>query len=483
MNRAERRNQFRPKSSARKTSLTFLTVAGVVSGTVGLASPAQADAYTSTDCTQLASDLTALQVSGGTLTADFAGNCDFAEGYVFQLATTITGPTNGSLKLQFADGVSFGFVGQSDLTISNLNFAGRPSQVNQITFVLSYSQPLIVLNTTFSNAETELTAAIGAEGDLTVENSTFMNLSSLNGGPAIYTNVNAPATITNSTFIGNKALGQSSGGAIVSNSNLEITNSTFDSNEAGDSGGAIAAYYSGFKEIKNSTFVGNSALSGAAIYLSEGGVIANSTFWNNGDTDTFSFSMNGLGPFTAGAYFFANILANDTPNTVELFDPVEKVTDLGANLYTDASFNDTTSLEGESKLVTTEALQLSLLSLNQTNPANTGRTETVEIGTGSVAQGFYTAASPGINPVGHLNAFLSTTLLPTVDQRGVSRPQGAGYDVGAFELGESPTEETEKETLADTGLPTDAGYLGLVGLGAASILGGSVGLLRRRKKA
>lgn len=484
MNRVQRRKQPRATPNLRKVGLTYLTTAGVITGTFGLTSPAYAAVYAPTNCAALETDLTALQASGGTLTADFAGSCDFAEGYVFQLATTITGPTVGSLDLQFADGVIFGLAGQSDLTIENLNFVGRPDQVNPITFIQSYSDPLIVSNTTFSNDEVELTSAIYAEGNLTVENSAFTNLSSSNNGPAIYASgLSSAVTISNSTFTGNVALGEFGGGAIFSVSDLEVTNSTFAGNTAADLGGAIAAF-SGQKEIKNSTFIENSASSGAAIFLSEGGVIANSTFFNNGDLDTFTVNLDG-----GSAFFFANILANDTPETVKLFAGGDSVDDLGANLYTDASFSDTTSLEGESRLVTNEELQLTSVSLNQTSPVNTGTTKTIKIGAGSIAKDYYLATSPGINPVGHLNGFLSTTLLPTADQRGVSRPQGLRYDVGAVEIGDDsppeptpPPEETENEMLADTGLESPTNFLGLIGVGLAAILGGSMSLIRRRRK-
>jgi LPXTG-motif cell wall-anchored protein len=151
-------------------------------------------------------------------------------------------------------------------------------------------------------------------------------------------------------------------------------------------------------------------------------------------------------------------------------------------LYTDTSFADTTIGVGSSELVTSDQLNLSALYLNQTGPANTGTTETVSISTDSIAYDFYSADSPGIDPTSG-----EDTLLAPFDQRGVARPFGAGYDVGAFESGDTPdpepSEEPEEESLADTGLPTNTGYLGLVGLGTAAILGGSAGILRRRKKA
>ena len=159
--------------------------------------------------------------------------------------------------------------------------------------------------------------------------------------------------------------------------------------------------------------------------------------------------------------------------------------DLGANLFTDSSFvvDAGSPGAGASQLVSETDLDIGLgtPNLNSTNPTNTGTTKTIEIGPDSVARDFYGATSSGIKQPSPLPT--PVFYYANTDQRGVSRPQGSGYDVGAFESGASPSEETEKENLADTGLPTNAGYLGLVGLGAAAILGGSAGLLRRRKKA
>lgn len=485
MNRAERRNQSRPKSSARKTGLTFITVAGVVSGAVGLASPAHAAVYTSTDCSDLASDLTALESDGGTLTADFAGICDLAEGYTFDATTTIIGPADGSLNLRFtgSDPAGFAFSEGGVHSVSNLNFTkSTDASLNSLIW-LDRSIPLEVSNSTFSDAS--MTAAIYALGNLTVSDSTFENLTSTAGGAAILVpELGAETLIVNSTFTNNQATGQASGGAVNAWGLVTIASSTFDSNVAGDQGGAV--YAENFTMISNSTFVGNSATTGAAVAFGEGEVISNSTLWNNGDADTFSIA--GFNEFSGNVLFFGNILANDSSETVKLFAPQSEIIDLGANLYTDTSFADTTSGVGSSELVTTEQLKLSALALNQTEPANTGTTETVAIATDSIAYDFYTADSPGIDPTDGEDG--GETLLAEYDQRGAARPFGAGYDVGAFEPGDTPEptpsetpEPTPSETLADTGSPSDAGYLGLVGLGAAAILGGSAGLLRRRKKA
>ena len=446
MNRAQRRKQPHSKSNLRIAGLTYLTVAGVVSSTLGFASPSHAAVtYAPSTCDELAEDLSDLQASGGTLTADFAGTCDFAEGYIFQLATEIVGPTDGSLTLRFTgdreytpvpvDYIGDGLTAQADLTISNLNFT-RPSNSGDFDYFVYGWTSTTISNSTFSDAETS--AAIYAEGNLTVSDSTFENLTSMEGGSAITSTFDA--TITNSTFANNTAGGQASGGAINSSGTLEISNSTFESNVAGNEGGAI--FGNSPSQIDNSTFVGNNANNNAAFFLSEGSVISNSTFWNNGDVDTYSL-------FTDSSYFFGNILANDAPNIVKLFDPALSNIDLGANLYTDGSFDDITTGEGSSKRVTLDELKLSALALNSTKPVNTGKTKTVALRAGSVARDYYSSTSQGIDPTGN-GSF--ATRIAALDQRGVARePSVKRLDVGAFEAAVEPViapAPTTKATIA-----------------------------------
>ena len=500
MNRKQRRKQSRSKSNTRRTGVTYLAIAGLAGGSIGLASPAHAAVYTSTDCNDLRSDLIALETGGGTLTADFAGNCGLSETYIFNATTSIIGPADNSLILSFTSNrdTLFTFSEGGVSSVANLNFTEDPEASLNYFIKLYPGFSLEVSNSTFYDAS--INAAIYAEGNLTVSGSTFENLTSTAGGAAIYVDSSSAETvIANSTFTNNKATGQASGGAVNAWGLLTIGNSTFESNVAADQGGAV--FSENTAVIFNSTFVGNSAMTGAAVVFGEGGVISNNTFWNNGDADTFSIDSG------SESGFFGNILANDSSNTVKLFEPERAIVDLGANLYTDTSFADTTSGVGSSELVTAGQLKLSALALNQTDPENTltqtepentltqteptlGSTETVAIATDSIAYDFYTADSPGIDPTYEGNL---ESVLAEYDQRGAARPFGAGFDVGAFESGETPDsesseqpseepEDTDTETLADTGLPTDAGYLGLVGLGAAAILGGTAGLLRRRKK-
>lgn len=505
MNRAERRKVSNPKSNARKASLTLLTIAGVVSGSVGLGSPALAATYTSTDCSDLRSDLSLLASNGGTLTADFTGNCDFAEGYVFQSASTIIGPTDGTLNLRFMNSATNGFDARNEFTVSNLNFTRESDSAGFSAFISGWAEPITVTNSTFSDAT--VSAAVYAEGILTVSDSAFTNLSSIIQGAAIHARGSATTNITNSSFELNQS--QGGAGAVYSNGPLVVSDSSFSDNSTLDSGhgGAISsvevivngstffnnhadqglggAIFAGTVNVDNSTFVNNRAGDIGAIF-SEGGIVSNNTFWNN---TGFPSRDNAASMSVPNGDFFGNILANSDTSPVT----AGGVNDRGANLFTDASFVSTTTGEGASKLVTLDDLKLSSLTLNQTLPTNSGNTKTVAIGEDSVAKDYYTSDPEGAK------VCLSACSFAGTDQRGAPRPFGAGYDVGAFEIGEdldpTPSEtpvpapsENERgvidaEVLADTGLGTESRYLGLVGLGLAAIFGGSVGLHRRRKKA
>jgi LPXTG-motif cell wall-anchored protein len=528
MNRAERRNQSRPKSSARKTGITYLTVAGVIGGTIGLASPAFA--ATSVDCDDLASDLTSLTTTGGTLTIAFTDpdpvTCDLAEGYIFQQPTAIVGPTNGTLGVQFSGETTIiGFDGLANLEISNINFTQSVGPTF-LYFIRSYNDKvLLVSNSTFSDPDdapgVDVSSAIYAEGSLQVTDSAFTNLTSSGVGAAISVNEssNGTTSITNSSFEGNVSTGP--GGAVYTNNGTFVTNSNFKSNATVDSGGAIfstgaefltiegstfesnlagdgGAIYGGGEPagggtkmaganlyVNNSTFVENSAPNAAAISLSEGSVIRNSTFWNNKASVATSGTID-----HSVADLFGNILANDDASRV--IGDGGSAGDLGANLFTDSSFvvDATRPGDGASELVSVTDLDIGLgtPNLNSTNPENSGTTKTIEIGADSVARDFYGATSTGIaQPAPDPSPAYNYS---STDQRGVFRPQGSGYDVGAYEIGETPDTEpsgepelTDTEALADTGLETETNFLGLVGLGLAAILSGSVGLLRRRKKA
>ncbi|MSW39255.1 MAG: hypothetical protein F2839_06360, partial [Actinobacteria bacterium] len=327
-------------------------------------------------------------------------------------------------------------------------------------------------------------AAIYAEGNLTISDSAFSNNSGGHYGSAITMLSGSTGTITGSTFTGNSSTlaggaiwsegtltvsdstftGNTAtapenydnfGGAIDSgsSSSLSVSHSTFDSNVAGDSnssgyGGAISSFgensvFEGnlFTDnsasllggalavgvgmaLNNSTFVDNSATYDGAIY-SEGGLISNSTFMNNSTTNTAEYSMGG----DSSVALFANIVASDSA-AQKLVDP--DLLDVAENLVTDDSLVLIPGSHSQ-KNVTLAQLNLKPLALYTKTPANSGTTKTIGLGQGSIARDYYSELpiAPGALPSSYHP--MGSLSLPTVDQRGVARVQGAAYDVGAYE--------------------------------------------------
>lgn len=277
--------------------------------------------------------------------------------------------------------------------------------------------------------------SFGVEGDLTVTDSTFSDLTSTDEGGAIFSE--GSLTVYGSSFFEN--VSQTDGGAISSTSITSVTGSTFTENTSQTEGGAIRSLLA---YIDNSTFVENSAPNGAAFSsMSEGSVISSNTFWNNGDINSSAIQAY-------DSEFFGNIMANTVGEVLTKPDGFNVPNhDLGANLYTDVSFEDETQVplvlnglsmasiaDGSSKQVTLDELKLSTAALNTTNPVNTGKTKTVALLAGSVARDYYSSTSPGL----YVDPGDLPYILPTVDQRGVDRAAGSRIDVGAYEAGEDP---------------------------------------------
>jgi CSLREA domain-containing protein len=229
-------------------------------------------------------------------------------------------------------------------------------------------------------------------GDLTITNSTFEDNSAINGG-AIY-NAGGSLKITSTTFSGNTA--SNNGGGIYYNdgdSESFILNSTFATNLAEISGGGVSINKGGSLPITNSTFSSNVAGTGGAIYTnSENEILINTILANS-----FGGNCSGL-----------------------------MIIDGGNNID-----------DG-----TTCGWDTSAGSMSSTNPLlgalddHGGSTRTFSL----------LAGSPAINGV----TYNPPNGAPSTDQRGVTRPQGGIYDIGAFEYARQPGPYFVVNTLADT---------------------------------
>jgi LPXTG-site transpeptidase (sortase) family protein len=249
-----------------------------------------------------------------------------------------------------------------------------------------------------------------ASSTLTVIGSTISGNSSGNGGGGIYNGGDSTVSITNSTIGNNSAI--SGGGGILNAGTFTIENSTISGNSsAGNFGWASGISNSGTMNITNSTISGNIGFSniptvyGSSIVHSGTGImtITNSTISDN----TNNGIAGGGGIYTVSGSSSVRIRNTiiSNPSEADCQGPIA-VTDGGNNI----ELGSTCGFIAAGSLQNTDPLLGPLVN-------NGGPTQTRELLTGSPA---IDTANPA--------------LCPSADQRGVSRPQGAVCDIGAFEL-------------------------------------------------
>ncbi len=315
------------------------------------------------------------------------------------------------------------------------NKAGNGGAINNLL------SNLTVTNSTFSGNQSTVSGSGGGggaiyydggngdSGKIVLRNNTFTNNTAVFQGGAVFSQLykNNTSAIENSTFSGNKVTGtgnQGFGAAIFNSGGastvlLTVSNSTFTGNMASNQGGAVSNANSARLNIINSTFSGNRAESGdgkgglgGAIMRTNGKItITNSTIADN----YAGFQGGGIvgdGNVTLKNTIIANNRANNGGNNWNIkHNCFSAMTNGGNNLQFPANnSNDPNDPACTSGITTADPLLGAL-----TN--NGGATQTRALLTGS----------PAINK-GNNNT------CPTIDQRGVTRPQGGTCDIGAFEV-------------------------------------------------
>ncbi len=261
--------------------------------------------------------------------------------------------------------------------------------------MLNRSYSLTVANCTFTgNSADGWGGGMYNSGSITVINCMFSGNSARDGGGIVTV---GSATITDCIFTGNSAF--SGGGMrILGSPSVTITNCTFADNSA-DTGGGMANWGNYPTTVTNCTFTGNSATFGGGMHNHE---LATPTVTN------CTFSLNSAGRSGGGMY---------NSNS----EPIVTNSILWGDLP-DEVFND-----GFFPLIT--------YSLVQGGYDGAGNIDGdplfwhVAIGDARLQ-----LTSPGVN-AGTLAGASST------DIDGVARPQGAGVDLGAYELMELDTDE------------------------------------------
>jgi hypothetical protein len=343
--------------------------------------------------------------------------------------TIADGTAPGEWPANFGGGIR----SDGTLVVTNSAFTGNSAPAGGEGGAIHNGGSLTVADSIFSGNSASYGGGINSlfASSAVVTNSTFMENVVGIGGGGIRSDGGGPLTVTDSTFSGNSA--DSGAGVAAGGGMLTISDSTFTDNDArtGSGGGLAACPTTG--TVTGSTFSGNTGVAAGAVAAGCGDLtILNSTLTGNSagffgggairaDSATLTLTnttisgtaasgtdgTSGLGGgaifnFDDGAVIVLRnmLLAN---NTAWNGSCVGATSDGGANL----SWPDS-GCPGINRdpLLDPAGLQ-----------DNGGPTQTIALQPGS----------PAIDAAVVANC-------PATDQRGVARPQGAGCDIGAFEL-------------------------------------------------
>jgi Abnormal spindle-like microcephaly-assoc'd, ASPM-SPD-2-Hydin len=322
-----------------------------------------------------------------------------------------------------------GICSEGTLTVSNTSFSDNSAEgISNGAYGGGISGgTVMVIDSTFSG--NSVGGEVGGNGGgisggtVTVINSTFFRNYLGNDGGFGGGIDGDTLTVINSTFAGNSAGIFGYGGGIDGDT-LMVINSTFSGNSAGNGGGGISN--GGASTVINSTFSGNSqSTSGGPTYFGGGGIL-------NGGTLAVSFSTffsNSAGSYGGGILnrgaltLKGTLLANELAGGGNCYVASGTATSDGYNLSDDNSCSFLTA-PGDQNDVATAGLSPSSLQ------DNGGPTETITL--------LSTSRAVNAIPVTPINECTDAFGSPvTTDQRGVSRPQGSGCDMGAYELSQA----------------------------------------------
>jgi hypothetical protein len=306
------------------------------------------------------------------------------------------------------------------LSVNASTFTGNsaPATAGTTGGAIDSSGTLTVATSSFSGNSGTEGGAIFNQNLANVSTSTFTNNTALiYGGGALQNAGGGNLVLAGDTFSANSGPG---GGAIDNDhSPLSITDSTFTGNTAGSNGGGAIVNYGGSITIIQSTLAGNSSPYGSDVL--------------NYTSSTMTFSMSIVADGLGGSNC----------------DQVAPITDNEYNLDSGTSCGFSSA---KSSFSNVEPLLDSLAS-------NGGPTQTMAL----------PANSPAVD------AIPATTVgcTGTLDQRGVSRPQGSGCDIGAYELIQSSS-QTQPPSIP-TGLTATAVSANSVSLSWSPSTNGATG--------
>ncbi len=407
-----------PASWVRRLSATAAVLVVAAFGSAAVAAPALAATVPCT-ATDLISAISAANGSGGTVT--------LTSGCLYTLTAVNNTTDGGGVGLPVITGNVT--VQGNGATITRSTASGTPVfRIFDVSSSGSLTLSSLTVNNGLANNGQQGGGGIFNHGSLTISGSTFTGNSAPASSGTSGGGINNSGTlnVTTSTFSGNT--GQE-GGAIFNQATATITNNTFTNNTGTIFGGGGLLNAAGSATVTGDTFTGNTGPGGGAIDNDTTLNISDSTFTGNtagtnggGAIDNFGATQITQSTFSGNSAPFDSNILNFTGFTMSLSMSIVANGQGAANCgggaaITDAGYNlDTGSSCGFSS-----ASQ----SMSNTNPqlgalaGNGGPTQTMALPFGSPAVDAIPSSTPGCTGT---------------DQRGTTRPQGSGCDIGAYEL-------------------------------------------------
>ena len=270
---------------------------------------------------------------------------------------------------------------------------------------------------------------VAASGDLTLNQTAISGGGAVFNGGGIYNG--GMLALNNSTVSGNSG---ARGAGISNGGTLTINNSTVSGNSSFDVGGGIANY--GNVTISDSTISGNPA-------PHDGGGIRNSSGSLTLQRSLISGNQAGLG---AEILAFGGCVSAADANAPTCLASASTINSADVNLFSHDGLTNAQAFygftpDGDDIVATSDGTAPTALSaiLDTTLQVNAP---------GDTATHALVAGSPAVD---------AATSGPATDQRGVSRPQGSGFDIGAYELEQEASNEAPVVTANNASVTVDEG--------------------------
>ncbi|HIJ74792.1 MAG TPA: right-handed parallel beta-helix repeat-containing protein, partial [Candidatus Hydrogenedentes bacterium] len=351
---------------------------------------------------------------GGALTTNYAGGM-----YNSSSSPTLTNCTFLSNSASHGGGGMWNFSSSSSPTVTNCTFSGNSADYGGGMYNDWEASPTLT-NCTFS------ANSAGASGggmrnyrssSPTLTNCTFSNNSASQGGGMW--NDSSSATLTNCTFSANSA-GASGGGMYNTDSSPTVINCTFSANSASSFGGGMCNGYSSSLTLTNCTFSSNSA----------------------GDSGGGMYNYDSSSPTLTNCTFSANSASSYGGGMCNRW---------GSSLtLTNCTFSNNSADRGGGGMHNeSSSPTLTNCILAGDSPDEMSNSSSAPVVTYSCVEGGY----PGERNIAALALFVDASSgdlrlragspcidsgtsigAPATDIRDVARPQGAGVDMGAYEM-------------------------------------------------